>query len=393
MSSKNYYEILGVDKDSSANEIKKAYHKLSLKWHPDFWNNKSESEKKQAEEKMKELNQAYEVLSDPEKRKRYDTYGSEDAGFQGFGGGDWSGGFNQGGGSFFKDIFENFFGGRGDSYSTDYSDYGNYENNEKVARPGQDILVNLTLSFKESVLGTKKKISISLDRACNYCQQTGADASSGSTICSSCHGRGVREVLQRTVLGSIRTQTTCSLCQGSGKIIKKKCGYCYGKKFIATKEVIDLTIPRGIDPNKRLRYSGKGNDGLYGGSRGDIYVAIKVKENPYFHRKDNDIYVNLKISFLDAILGNKVELLTLEGKEDIQITPGSQNDDRIVLRGKGCYLGVNRETRGNLVVVLKVELPKKITVATEKILRNLQQESSWNPNKAFIEKSQTYLDS
>jgi molecular chaperone DnaJ len=211
-------------------------------------------------------------------------------------------------------------------------------------------LIDLILTFKESVLGVKKKISIDLEKACNICRQTGAATLSDVVDCPTCRGRGVINTIQRTVLGTIRNQVTCSQCRGSGKKVKKKCGYCGGKKFIKQKEIIELSIPRGVQPDKRLRYQGIGNDGWYGGGKGDIYVNIKVKENAYFKRKRNDIHVSLPISFLDAILGGKVKVITLEGIDKIEVAPGTQNGDSLVLRKRGCYLGINSNIRGDFFI-------------------------------------------
>ena len=315
---------------------------------------------------MKEINQAYEVLSNPEKRQNYDRYGTA----EGFAQGPPEGEFGRGE-SFFKDIFETFFGG-----GNDYSSRGTRAEDRIRPQAGNDILINIALSFKESVLGVKKKVSLELERACNACQQTGAASRSDIGECPACQGRGVVNTIQRTVLGAIRTQVTCSRCQGEGKIIKKKCRECGGRKFVTKKETIELNIPRGIQPEKKLRYQGIGNDGWYGGERGDIYVAIKVKENPYFRRKGDDIHVELPVSFLDAILGSTVEVITLEGVEQIEIPAGSQNGEYLILRSRGCYLGINKTARGNFFIWLQIKLPKKITLTTEGILRNLQRETS-----------------
>jgi molecular chaperone DnaJ len=200
---------------------------------------------------MKEVNQAYEVLSNPEKRQNYDRYGSA----EGFAQGPPESEFGRGEG-FFKDIFETFFGG-----GNDYSGRGTYAGDRTQVQSGSDILVNIVLSFKESVLGVKKKVTLELEKSCSACQQTGAASRSDIVECPACQGRGAVNTIQRTVLGAIRTQTTCSRCQGEGKIIKKKCRECGGRKFVTKKETIELNIPRGIQPEKKLRYQGIGNDG------------------------------------------------------------------------------------------------------------------------------------
>lgn len=382
MSKKKYYDILGVSENASETEIKSAYRKLTLRWHPDRWASKPEKEKQQAEEKMKEINQAYEVLSNPEKRGNYDRYGSA----EGFAQGPPESEFGRGE-DFFKDIFNTFFGG-GDDYSRQRAHTGD----RTRPQAGSDILVNVSLSFKESVLGVKKKKTLELEKICGVCRQTGAASRSDIIECPTCQGRGIVNTIQRTVLGAIRTQVICSRCQGEGKIVKKKCRECGGKKFVTQAETIELNIPRGINPEKKLRYQGIGNDGWYGGERGDIYVAIKIKENSYFQRKNNDIHVNLPVSFLDAILGSVVEVITLEGLEKISLPVGSQNGDYLTLRSRGCYLGINKSARGDFYIWLQIKLPKKVTLATERILRNIQKETSWNPNQDFIEKNKDIID-
>src|SRR5439155_12936707 len=188
------------------------------------------------------------------------------------------------------------------------------------------------LTFKESILGNKKKISFSVERSCPNCHQTGADSPNDIVLCPTCQGQGIINTIRQTILGTIRTQGVCSRCQGQRKIVKKKCGHCLGQKFVSQKEIMEVNVPRGIQPDQKLRYQGVGNDGLNGGGRGDIYVAIKVQESSYFQRKVNDIHVSLPVSFLDAILGNRVEVITIEGVEKISLPAGSQNGDYLVLR-------------------------------------------------------------
>jgi molecular chaperone DnaJ len=398
MAKKNFYDILGVSKNASEAEIKAAFRKLTLKYHPDKLRQKlgrepTNDERKRAEEEFKEIKQAYEVLGNSEKRQHYDRYGSA----EGFAQGPPEGGFGQEE-NFFKDIFETFFGGR----ETSYSSRGASTRNRNRPQRGSDILVNIALNFKESVLGVKKKITLELERACPVCQQTGAASHSDVVECSTCQGRGVVNTIQKTILGAIRTQVTCSRCQGEGRVIKKKCKKCSGKAFVPQTETIELNIPRGIPPSEKLRYQRIGNEGWHGGERGDIYVAIKVKENPYFRRKGDDIHIDLPISFLDAILGSTVKVIvftseTTSGEvktkvKEIKISPGSQNGDCLVWKGYGCYSGINKVSRGDLYIWLQVKLPKKITPTTEEILSSLQQRTSWNPNRDFIEKNKDIID-
>jgi molecular chaperone DnaJ len=271
---KDYYDILGIDRKAIEAEIKTAYRKLALKWHPD----KNPNNRDEANAKMQEINEAYEVLGDSTKRQNYDRYGSAEGFSQG------SNGFGRGGESVFEDIFSTFFGGA----ESDYFNRGTRSRERNHPQNGADILININLTFKESILGVQKKVSLELEKSCTSCQQTGAASRRDIVECSYCQGKGVVNTVQRTILGAIRTQVACSYCQGEGKTIKKKCPDCKGKKIVSQKEFIDLNIPRGINPEKKLRYQGIGNDGWYGGAKGDIYVTIKVKESSYFERKGNE---------------------------------------------------------------------------------------------------------
>lgn len=329
---------------------------------------------------MKEINQAYGVLGDKEKRQNYDRYGdkepfSRSSNSSGFGGFDNS-----------ADFFEEILSGFGFGGEIEFGKKKSRATPEFETQPGNDLIFSLLLTFKESVLGTKKKISFDLEKPCPDCRQSGAHSAADIRECSTCQGRGIVNTTQRTILGFIPTQMTCPRCQGQRKIITKKCQTCLGRKFVIQKEIMEINIPRGIQPDQKLRYQGVGNHGLYG-SRGDIYIKIKVQENSYFQRKVNDVYVSLPISFLDAILGHEAEVITLEGVEKILIPAGTQNDDYLVLRNRGCYLAINKNSRGDLYVLLKIKMPKKITKETRETLQNFQTKTNWNPNRVFIEKN------
>lgn len=254
MSKKDYYEVLGVNRDASEEEIKKTYRKLALNYHPDRYAGKSEKEKKEAEEKFKEINEAHGVLSDKEKRQKYDQYGHAAEDFHSGGGFE---GFGTENSSVFEEIFKSFFGG-------DYSQRKSSSENSGGWQPkkGEDILLKFNLDFKDSVLGTNQKVVLNLDKACSNCKQTGAYSDKYVSKCSTCKGKGVVQAVQRTFFGeSVYTRTACPDCQGRGQVITKKCTYCLGKKFIKSKETIQINIPRGIRPEKRYRYQGMGNDG------------------------------------------------------------------------------------------------------------------------------------
>lgn len=383
MNKKNYYETLEINRNANAEEIKKVYRKLAAKWHPDKWANKSPQERQEATKKMQEINEAYDVLGDEQKKKTYDLYGQSSSEATGFNPQDF-GGFG-GNSSIFDDIFDIFTGGRHSSRTTT-------KKTGEISQKGEDILLNISLSFKESILGTSKKVILELERSCVSCKQTGAYSPNDIKECSNCHGQGVVSMVQQTVLGNIRTQTTCSLCRGRCRIITRKCENCSGRKFIKKRETVQIDFPRGIQPGKRLRMKCLGNDGWYGGERGDIYIETDIKKHRYFQRKDNDIYVSVPISFLDAILGNSVEVITIEGIEKIKIPAGSQNGDHLVLKNRGCYLGVGNYSRGDFYIWLQVMLPKKVKPKTREILEKIEKDTDWHPNQDFIIKNKDIIE-
>lgn len=357
MTAKDYYQILGVKKTASDQEIKKARDRLALKYHPDRQHGESEVKKKQAEEKMAEVNQAYQVLSDKEKRRNYDRYGSESASQQR---GYSTRGFQTNGefSNFFQDIFD-IFGER-----NGYQWQGTRSQTRTQTPTSNDISLSIELTFPESVLGTKKKISLNLEKYCAVCrQQPGVHSPSHIIECLTCRGRGV--VKSQSLFGTF--QTACSQCQGRGG------------RFRPEEKKIELNIPRGIRPNGKLRYQEVGHDSWNGEGKGDIYVTVKVQASPYFQRKDNDIHVNLPISFLDAILGSVVKVITLEPEgvkvKEIQVPPKTQNGSCSVLKGRGCYLGIGRSSRGDFYIWWQIKLPEKIGSEAGEILRNLQKNS------------------
>jgi molecular chaperone DnaJ len=377
MAKKDYYEVLGVSRNASETEIKKAYHKLALKWHPD----RNLQNKEQAETKFKEISEAKEVLLDKEKRKVYDQYGHAAEGFQANGKG--FEGFGETS-SIFEDIFKSFFG--------DYSQRKSKAGTTSGRQPhkGEDILIRFTLGFKESVLGTTRRVIIGLAKACVHCKQTGAY--SDKYICSNCKGKGELRKVQQTFFGESIAYMTCSKCQGRG--YTKKCAYCLGKKFVEQKETKQISIPRGIQSNQAPPMRNEGNDGWYGGKKGDIYIELEVKKHRYFQRKGNDIHVVLPISFFDAILGNYVEVITLEENlEKIRVPAGTQNDDYYVLKNRGCYLGTGLSSRGDFYIHFKIVNPKpeEITLETKEILRMIEKKENWNPNQIFIKNNQDIL--
>ena len=355
-SSQNYYDILGVSKTATDAEIKSAFRKLAKKYHPDI--NKEPG----AEQKFKEIGEAYAVLSDPEKRKQYDQFGHE-AYTQGAAQGGFGGGF----GGFSADdidlssIFDDLFGG---------SIFGNSSRRASGRnRPtkGRDSLVKVDLTFEEAVFGCKKTINIDLDTECEDCSGKGG---SGETTCSTCGGRGRVITQQRTMFGVFQSETTCPDCNGKGKTFKTTCKSCSGTGHVVKNKEIEITVPEGVDDGHQLRISGKGAAGYNGGPNGDIYIEFRVKDHPLFERKDNDIYLDVPLTITEAVLGCKKEVPTLTGTVVLTVDPGSQSGDQLRLRGKGVKDPV-RNKKGDMYVVLDVVIPTKLDRKQKELFKEL----------------------
>lgn len=355
-SSQNYYDILGVSKTATDAEIKSAFRKLAKKYHPDI--NKEPG----AEQKFKEIGEAYAVLSDPEKRKQYDQFGHE-AYTQGAAQGGFGGGF----GGFSADdidlssIFDDLFGG---------SIFGNSSRRASGRnRPtkGRDSLVKVDLTFEEAVFGCKKTINIDLDTECEDCSGKGG---SGETTCSTCGGRGRVITQQRTMFGVFQSESTCPDCNGKGKTFKTTCKSCSGTGHVVKNKEIEITVPEGVDDGHQLRISGKGAAGYNGGPNGDIYIEFRVKDHPLFERKDNDIYLDVPLTITEAVLGCKKEVPTLTGTVVLTVDPGSQPGDQLRLRGKGVKDPI-RNKKGDMYVVLDVVIPTKLDRKQKELFKEL----------------------
>jgi len=355
-SSQNYYDILGVSKTATDAEIKSAFRKLAKKYHPDI------NKEPEAEQKFKEIGEAYAVLSDPEKRKQYDQFGHE-AYTQGAAQGGFGGGF----GGFSADdidlssIFDDLFGG---------SIFGNSSRRASGRnRPtkGRDSLVKVDLTFEEAVFGCKKTINIDLDTECEDCSGKGG---SGETICSTCGGRGRVITQQRTMFGVFQSESTCPDCNGKGKTFKTTCKSCSGTGHVVKNKEIEITVPEGVDDGHQLRISGKGAAGYNGGPNGDIYIEFRVKDHPLFERKDNDIYLDVPLTITEAVLGCKKEVPTLTGTVVLTVDPGSQPGDQLRLRGKGVKDPV-RNKKGDMYVVLDVVIPTKLDRKQKELFKEL----------------------
>jgi len=374
MAKRDYYEVLEVSKTANPEEIKKAYRKKAIQYHPD----KNPGDK-QAEEKFKEAAEAYEVLSNPEKKQRYDQFGH--AGMGGAGGG-FSGGFSN-----VEDIFSAFgdiFGGHFGSHFGGFGS-GHRGGGRRVSR-GSDLRVKVKLSLEEIVNGVEKKIKVKKYVSCQHCNGTGAKNSSSYSTCNTCRGTGQVTRITNTLLGQMQTTSICSACQGDGKIITDQCNHCGGEGIIRDEEVISIKIPAGIGEGMQLNISGKGNTGRRGGINGDLLVVITEEEHPELIRDGNNLIYNLFVSFPDITLGTTAEIPTVDGKVKVKIEPGTQPEKILRLRGKGIP-DINGYGKGDLLVRVHVWIPKKLNAEEKRTLEKLQSSPGFQTGPSAEEKS------
>lgn len=353
MDKKDYYEVLGVSKNASQDEIKSAFRKLAKKYHPDV------SKEPDAEAKFKEVQEAYAVLSDEDKRRQYDQFGH--AAFQNGGGAGGAGGFNgfDFSGFDYGDIFDNIFGGFGGGFSSG--------RNSSRARRGSDSLMRMKLTFEEAVFGCKKDIDLDIVEECSECNGKGGF---GEETCDKCHGSGTITTEQHTILGSFLSKTTCNKCGGTGKTYQKTCTHCHGNGRVKVNKELEVKIPAGVDNGSRLKLSGKGNSGSNGGPNGDLYIEFVVAEHDFYVRDENDIYIEAPITVTEAILGCKKEIPTLYGNVTLTIPAGSESGEKHRIKGKG----INNEAthkKGDMYIVLKIVTPKKLTKEQKRLLEEL----------------------
>ena len=357
MSKRDYYEVLGLQKGASEDEIKKAFRKLAIKYHPD--KNKGD---KEAEEKFKEINEAYQVLSDAEQKARYDQFGH--AGMEGgFGGG--AGGF--GGFDFsemggFGDIFETFFGGGGGGFG------GGSSRRKNAPRRGSDLEYQLTIEFEEAMKGVEKQFNITRTESCETCSGTGAKPGTSKKTCSKCNGSGQIRVQRQTPLGSFVSTSACDACGGTGEVIDEPCNDCKGKGRTRKTRKITVNIPAGVDSGNILTLRGQGDHGINGGPAGDIYVRINVVPSKIFKRDGADIFYDYKISMTKAALGEEITVPTIDGNVKYTVPAGTQPGTRFRLKGKGAPR-INSNARGNQYVNIIVEVPKNLNKEQEEALR------------------------
>lgn len=380
---RDYYEILGVSKTATADEIKKAYRQKAIQYHPD----KNPGDK-EAEEKFKEAAEAYEVLSNDEKRQRYDQFGH--AGVNGAAGGGFGGGmtmediFAQ-----FGDIFGSFGGGFGSFGGfSGFSGFGGSRGGTRV-RKGSDLRVKVKLNLAEIATGVEKKIKVRKQVPCQHCNATGAAHGSEPITCTTCNGSGRVTRVQNTILGQMQTQSSCPTCQGEGKIIKDKCTYCHGEGTVKADEVINISIPAGVMEGMQLSMSGKGNAPRRGGVNGDLLILIEEEKHPELIRDENDLIYNLLISVPTASLGGSAEVPTVDGKVKVNITAGTQPGKVLRLRGKGLP-SVNRYGTGDLLVNIGVYIPENLSKEEKEIMQKLETSDNIQPNntakKSFFAK-------
>jgi molecular chaperone DnaJ len=348
---KDYYEVLGVNKGASDDELKKAYRQLAKKYHPDM--NPGD---KEAELKFKEVNEAYEVLSDSEKRQKYDRYGH--AAFDpSMGGGAGFGGFEGFGGGFnFGDIFGDIFGGGGSRARSNVID-------------GDDIEARVTITFEEAIFGCKKDISFARIEGCSDCGATGAEKGTKPEKCGTCNGTGSVTVQQNIGFGYINSQRACQNCRGTGKIIKNPCKNCNGKGFIRVNKKMEVSIPAGIDTAQRIILRGQGSAGRNGGANGDLFISVRVLPNDIFERDGNNLYCDVPVSFAEATLGAEIDIPVVGGKtEKFRIPEGTQSGTSFTVRGKGVP-DVNTKRKGDLIITVNVETPKNLSKEQKDLLK------------------------
>lgn len=372
---RDYYDILGVSKNASQDEIKKAFRKKARQYHPDV----NKDNPKEAEEKFKEANEAYEVLSDETKKAQYDQFGHDAfkqgggagaGGFQGgFGG---FGGFGGGAGGF-DNIFDMFFGGGG--------------RGQQGPQKGNDLREDIDISFEDAAFGKSMDIEITRHEECDHCHGTGAEPGTKVDICPNCHGSGQETVIQNTPFGRMQSARTCSRCHGSGKNIEKPCNKCRGTGEMLAKRKIAIKIPPGVDNGSRLRVANEGEPGVLGGPKGDLYVYIYVRPHKEFERSGNDVISHVNISFAQAALGATVEVNTLDGKVELKIPEGTQTGTAFRVKGKGIPYLRNSKQRGDQHIVVTVQTPKKLTDAQRELLLRFANESNEDVNNLQVSKS------
>ena len=371
---RDYYEVLGVSRSATDDELKKAYRKLAKKYHPDA----NPDNKKEAETKFKEVNEAYEVLSDKQKRQMYDQFGFD--GPQGFGGGQdgyysYTSGFDGFGG--FSDFGD--FGDLGDIFSSFFGGGSSRSRSSNGVRRGADLKVAIEITFEEAYLGVEKEISINRNEKCSHCNGTGAARGTGAEKCSVCNGTGKIRQVVTTPFGQMATQKVCNTCGGSGKVIKQPCEFCHGKGIIKKTVKLKVKIPEGIDDGQTVVLKGEGELGSNGGPKGDLYIVVRLKRHNIYTRKGEHVFCEVPITFTGATLGTEIEIPMVDGtKEKYKIPEGTQTGTRFTIMNKG-FKSVNGNWRGGFVFTVTVQVPKKLTHEQRELLVELAKTMNEQP--------------
>lgn len=381
---RDYYEVLGLSKGASDDEIKKAFKTMARKYHPDL-----HPGDKEAEEKFKEINEAYGILSDPEKKSRYDQFGH--AGVDPNYGAGGAGGYS--GYGDINDIFDSIFGGFGGGGFSGFGG-GRSRSNPNAPRAGGDTKVNLTIDFLEACKGVKKTISVQHLEKCSQCGGTGADSGSKKVTCTVCGGSGQRTERRKSILGFMETVVPCSACNGKGQKIENPCKKCSGAGRFRTTSKFEVNIPAGINDGQAICLGGKGDAGINGGPNGDAYLTIFVKEHDIFKREGNDIYCDVPITYAQAALGAEIKVPTIDGNVAYTIAEGTQSGTKFRLRGKGVKF-INRDARGDQYVTVSVEVPKKLSKKQKELLKEFDEsldEKNNTKQKGFFDKLKDMFD-
>lgn len=391
MSKRDYYDVLGISKGSSAEEIKKAYRKQAIKFHPD-----KNPNDKTAEDKFKEAAEAYEILSNPEKKQRYDHYGHA-----GVGGASGGGGYGGGGGMNMEDIFSQFgdiFGGGGSPFESFFGGGGGGQQSRSGRRvaKGTNLRIKVKLTLEEIANGTEKKIKVNKQITCKTCDGSGAKDRSSVSTCQTCGGSGAVRRVTNTILGQMQTTATCPTCNGSGSQITSKCTSCHGEGVVRGEETITIAIPAGVSDGMQLSMSGKGNAAPNGGIPGDLIILIEETPHETLKREGNNVVYDLHVSIVDAALGYSAEVPTIDGKAKIKIEPGTQSGKLLRLKGKGIP-EINSYHRGDEIIHVNIWTPKALSAEERAMLEKLRESPNFKPqpgknDKSFFDKMKEYFE-
>ena len=389
MAKRDYYEVLGVDKNASENDIKKAYRKAAMKYHPDKFANATDAEKKDAEEKFKEINEAYQVLSDSQKKQQYDQFGH--AAFEQGGAGFGGGGFGGFGDFDINDIFNMF---RGNSNFRDFEEYTNFGGSSRrsYVEAGDDIILGLKITLEESAKGVEKTIKYKRIGKCQHCHGTGGEDSKMKT-CPTCNGQGRVRAQQRSFFGMSITEIPCPDCHGKGQVPEKKCQHCHGSGNATETVEKKINVPAGIDDGKKIKYAGFGQASQNGGPNGDLYVVIRIKSHDIFVRDRENLYCEVPISYSTAVLGGEVEIPTLNGKKTIRVPEGTESGRLLKVKGEGIK-SLRGYGQGDIIVKITIETPKKLTDKQKELLQKFEEslnDKNYEQKSGFMKKVKKFF--